>query len=156
MGVTGSGKTTVGGTLAAQLGWDFADADEFHPATNVEKMTRGIALTDQDREPWLAAMQAAIRRWIGERKNVVLACSALKKAYRERLTARPEVRLVYLKGNYAMIAERLRARHGHFATEAILAAQFVDLEEPEGVITVEVGKTAEEMVVEIRSQLGVA
>jgi gluconokinase len=156
MGVTGSGKTTVGGMLAAQLGWDFADADEFHPAANVEKMTRGIALTDQDREPWLVAMQAAIKRWIGAGKNVVLACSALKKAYRERLTVGPEVRLVYLKGNYAIIAERLRARHGHFATEAILAAQFADLEEPEGVITVDVDKTPEEMVVEIRSQLGVA
>jgi gluconokinase len=155
MGVTGSGKTTVGGMLAAQLGWDFADADEFYPAANVEKMTRGIALTDQDREPWLVAMQSAIKRWIGEGKNVVLACSALKKAYRERLTVGPEVRLVYLKGNYAIIAERLRARHGHFATEAILAAQFVDLEEPEGVITIDVGKTPEEMVVEIRSQLGV-
>jgi gluconokinase len=154
MGVTGSGKTTVGQLLAQQLGWEFVDGDGFHPAANVEKMSRGIPLTDQDREPWLEALGAAIRRWREARKDVVLACSALKRPYRERLRVGPEVRLVYLKGSYALIAERLQARHGHFATAAILAGQFADLEEPEGGITVDIRQAPEEMVAEIRKQLG--
>ncbi len=131
MGVTGSGKTTVGTLLAAQLGWEFADADQFHPAANVEKMARGIALTDADREPWLRALHDAIVQWLADGKNVVLACSALKRSYREKLGIGGEVRLVYLKGSYDLIAARLRERHGHFATEAILAGQFAALQEPD-------------------------
>ena len=121
MGVTGVGKTTVGSMLADQLGWEFADGDTFHPASNVDKMSRGIPLTDADRAPWLAAMRSAIERWISDKKNAVLACSALKRCYREELLISPEVRLVYLRGSYETIAGQLRSRHGHFATEAILA-----------------------------------
>lgn len=154
MGVTGSGKTTVGSLLAAQLGWEFADADRFHPAANVEKMSRGIVLTDADREPWLAAMRAAIVMWLAEGKNVVLGCSALKQSYRERLGVGVDVRLVYLKGSYELIASRLRERHGHFATESILADQFAVLEEPQDAAVVDVGPTAEEIVAAIRGRMG--
>ncbi len=154
MGVTGSGKTTVGTLLAAQLGWEFADADQFHPAANVEKMARGIALTDADREPWLRALHDAIVQWLADGKNVVLACSALKRSYREKLGIGGEVRLVYLKGSYDLIAARLRERHGHFATEAILAGQFAALQEPDEAIVVSVQASPQQMVSEIRRPLG--
>src|ERR1700757_3420535 len=95
MGVVGSGKTTIGTLLAAQLGWEFADADDFHPQSNVDKIRNGIALTDDDRAPWLDHLSGAIATWIGEGKSVVLACSALKRAYREELNVGPQVRLVY-------------------------------------------------------------
>jgi len=156
MGVTGSGKTTVGSRLAAQLGWEFADADQFHPAGNVEKMARGIALTDADREPWLAALRDSIARWLAAGKNVVLACSVLKEAYRKKLGIGGDVRLVYLKGSYELIASRLRARRGHFATEAILADQFAALEEPEDAIVVDGALSPEEIVAEIRRKLSQA
>jgi gluconokinase len=154
MGVTGAGKTTVGSLLAAQLGWEFADADSFHPASNIEKMSHGIALTDEDRAPWLAAMRSAIERWISDNKNAVLACSALKRSYRQELLISPEVRLAYVRGTYESIAKQLRSRHGHFATEAILADQFASLEEPEDAIVVEVGKDPAVMAAEIRAQIG--
>jgi gluconokinase len=154
MGVTGAGKTTVGSLLAAQLGWEFADADSFHPASNVEKMSQGIALTDADRAPWLAAMRSAIERWISEKKSAVLACSALKRSYRQELLISPEVRLVYLRGTYESIARQLRARHGHFATEAILADQFANLEEPQDAIVIDLGQDPSTMVKQIRVQLG--
>jgi gluconokinase len=156
MGVTGAGKTTVGRRLASELKWEFADADEFHPAMNVEKMRRGIALSDDDRGPWLERLRAAIERWIGERKNVVLACSALKRSYRQQLNVDLNVRFVYLKGSSQLIAERLRARAGHFAGEAILAGQFSDLEEPDTAVTVEISAAPEEIVSEIRQKLGLA
>jgi gluconokinase len=156
MGVTGSGKTTVGTLLAAELGWEFADADQFHPAVNVEKMARGIALTDADREPWLAALHDAIVRWLADQKNVVLACSVLKRSYREQLGTGGEVRLVYLKGSYELIASRLRDRHGHFATEAILADQFANLEEPHDAIVVDVQPPPREIVSEVQHRLGLA
>jgi gluconokinase len=154
MGVTGSGKTTVGTLLAAQLVWEFADADQFHPAANVDKMARGIALTDADREPWLTALHNAIVQWLADGKNVILACSALKSSYREKLGMGGEVRLVYLKGSYDLIAGRLRERHGHFATEAILADQFAALEEPDEAIVVPVQASPRQIVSEIRRRLG--
>jgi gluconokinase len=159
MGVTGAGKTTIGQLLAEHLGWQFADADDFHPAANVEKMRRGIPLTDDDRWPWLDRLRAEIESWIAADRNAVLACSALKQNYRARLNAGQEaareVRFVYLKGSRAFIAERLRARHGHFAGEAILAGQFADLEEPADneVITVGIDATPEEIVADIRAGL---
>jgi gluconokinase len=153
MGVTGSGKTTVGELLAARLGWEFADADTFHPAANVEKMGRGIPLDDADRAPWLAALHAKIIEWTAQRRNVVLACSALKRSYRDQLEIGPEVKLVYLKGSYEVIARRLRARHGHFAGEQILAGQFADLEEPDDANVVSVDAPPEEVVEEILSNL---
>lgn len=149
MGVVGAGKTTVGKLLASRLGWEFADADDFHPASNVEKIRKGVPLTDQDREPWLDRLREAIERWIAADKNVVLACSALKRSYRAKLCAGPQVRFVYLKGTAALIAERLRSRHGHFAGESILASQMADLEEPENAITVEIRDTPEQIIDEI-------
>jgi gluconokinase len=154
MGATGAGKTTIGTILAAQLNWQFADADAFHPLANIEKMSKGIPLTDADRAPWLEAMRKAILEWIAAGKNVVLACSALKRAYREDLRVSPEVKIIYLKGNYALFAERIRHRHGHFAGEQILAGQFADLEEPEDAITIDAALPPQQIVAEIRKQLG--
>lgn len=156
MGVTGAGKTTLGRLLAAELQWEFADADDFHPVANVEKMRRGIALGDDDRKPWLAQLHSAIGEWIAAGKNVVLACSALKRAYRNELAVGPEVRFVYLKGCAQLIADRLQMRAGHFAGEQILAGQFADLEEPEGALTVEISAAPEEIVGRIRQGLGLA
>jgi gluconokinase len=155
MGVVGSGKTTIGRLLAEQLVWDFADADDFHPVSNVEKVRHGIALSDEDRKPWLETLCQAITHWIADGRNVVLACSALKRSYRQQLQVGPEVRFVYLKGSADLIAQRLRARHGHFADEQILASQLADLEEPEAV-TVDIAATPQQIVAEIRKQLGLA
>lgn len=154
MGVVGSGKTTVGRLLAQQPGWEFADADDFHPAVNIEKIRHGIPLGDEDRQPWLDRLREAILDWIARGRNVVLACSALKRAYRKTLDAGPEVRFVYLKGSAALIAERLRSRHGHFAGEQILASQLADLEEPEGALTVDIAATPAQIVDKIRQGLG--
>ena len=156
MGVTGAGKTTIGTMLAAQLNWQFADADTFHPPANIQKMSRGVPLNDTDRAPWLAAMRKAILEWVAAGKNVVLACSALKRAYREELRPSREVKIVYLKGDYALFAERIRRRHGHFAGEGILVGQFADLEEPVDAIMVDAAKSPEEIVAEIRKQLGLS
>ena len=153
MGATGAGKTTIGTMLAAQLHWQFADADTFHPPANIEKMSRGIPLNDADRAPWLEAMRKAILESIAAGKNVVLACSALKRAYRDVLRPNPEAKLIYLKGNYELFAERIRQRHGHFADERILAGQFADLEEPTDAITIDAAKSAEQIVAEIRKRL---
>jgi gluconokinase len=156
MGVTGSGKTTVGKLLADEFGWQFVDADDFHPPANVEKMRSGIPLTDEDRRPWLAQLRSQIQLWITQHRNVVLACSALKKSYREDLQAGPDVRFVYLKGSAELIGERLRARHGHFAGTQILAGQFADLEEPTDAVTVDISATPDQIVGEIRQKLGLA
>jgi gluconokinase len=155
MGVTGSGKTTVGTVLAQQRGWEFADADDFHPPANVAKMKAGIPLDDADRAPWLASLRQAIEQWIAKRENVVLACSALKKNYRDELAVGREVSFVYLKGSYDLIYQRLKLRHGHFASEKILAGQFADLQEPDDALTVEIDQPVEEIVAEIRRGLGV-
>src|SRR5882757_3311339 len=106
MGVSGAGKTTVGKLLASQLGWEFADADDYHSPANVEKMRKGIPLTDADREPWLESLRSLIVAWIDDGKNGVLACSALKKAYRDKLVVGPEVRVVYLKADRELVLER--------------------------------------------------
>jgi gluconokinase len=156
MGVTGAGKTTVGRLLAEQCGWEFADADDFHPPSNVEKMQHGIPLNDEDRSPWLERLREAITQWIAEGRNVVLACSALKRTYRKELEVGTEVRFVYLKGSADLIAERLRARRGHYAGEQILAGQFADLEEPKDAVTVEIASTPLQIVAEIRERLGLA
>ena len=155
MGVVGAGKTTIGTLLASQLGWEFADADDFHPQVNVDKIRRGVPLTDEDRDPWLDRLREAITTWIETDKNVVLACSALKGAYRAKLSLGPQVRFVYLKGSAAQIADRLRSRHGHFAGESILASQLADLEEPHAAITVAISDSPEHIVAEIRSALAI-
>lgn len=153
MGVVGAGKTTVGSLLAQQLGWEFADADDFHPASNKEKIRKGISLTDADRSPWLETLRQQIAAWLAAQKNAVLACSALKRSYREKLSVGPEVRFVYLKGSAALIAGRLHRRQGHFAGESILASQMMDLEEPQAAIVVDIRTTAAEIVDYIRKQL---
>jgi gluconokinase len=156
MGVVGAGKTTVGRMLAEQLGWQFADADDFHPHTNIDKIRRGIALTDGDRQPWLERLGDAIANWIKTGSSVVLACSALKEKYRQMLDVGPEVRFVYLKGSASVIAQRLHARHGHFANEQILASQLADLEEPGGAIVQDISGTPQEIVADIRQKLNLA
>lgn len=151
MGVAGSGKTTIGKLLAEKLGWQFADGDDFHSEANMNKIAHGIPLTDEDRGPWLAALRKAIESWEAEKRNVVLACSALKRSYREQLQTVAErnsgaVRFVYLKGDYNLIYSRLHGRHGHFATESILKSQFADLEEPEDALVVGVDTIPEKIV----------
>lgn len=134
-GVSGSGKTVVGQALARKLNWEFEDADNWHPAANIEKMRRGEALTDEDRVPWLKALNSAIQNWIANEHSVVLACSGLRKSYRNALReADPAgrcVRFVYLKGTYDEIDRRLKARVGHFMPESLLKSQFSTLEEPD-------------------------
>jgi gluconokinase len=156
MGPAGSGKTTVGELLASQLGWEFADADNFHSPANIEKMAHGVPLDDNDRIPWLNSIREAMEQWNAQRRSVVLACSALKKIYRERLQINSGVKLAYLKGTYDLLRERLHSRRGHYATEQLLASQFADLEEPEDAITVDVAHSPEEIVAEIRRQLALA
>ncbi|HZR66340.1 MAG TPA: gluconokinase [Terriglobales bacterium] len=152
MGVVGAGKTTVGRLLAEKLGWEFADADHFHSAANIEKMSRGIPLDDCDRAPWLAALRRSIQGWELQGKNVVLACSALKRNYRDELRI-PGVEFIYLEGNYQTISQRLGARRGHFATDSILRSQFADLEPPSQAITIEISQTPDAMVDEIITAL---
>jgi gluconokinase len=154
MGVTGAGKTTIGRLLAQQLGWEFTDADSFHSPANVERIRQGIPLDDADRAPWLKSLRQAMEQWVAEGRNMVLACSALKKSYRHELYLGSEVKFVYLKGSYDLIYQRLRARHGHFASEKILASQFAALEEPDDAVTVEIDQPAEAIVAEIRRGLG--
>ncbi len=138
MGVTASGKTTVGTLLARDLGWDFYDADDYHSAANIEKMRHGVPLTDEDRQPWLAALNALLQARTREQRNVVLACSALKDGYRETLAAGvPDVRFVHLHASPSLIAARLAARQGHFMNPALLDSQFAVLEEPRGALDVD-------------------
>jgi gluconokinase len=157
MGVAGAGKTTVGTLLAQKLGWRFADADDFHPPKNKEKISRGVPLSDADRAPWLAAMRRAILEWNATGHNVVLACSALKRTYRDHLRA-GQVRFIFLKGNHALLGERLRLRHGHFADEKILASQLETLEEPgsdvhDQAITIQIDESPDEIVSAIIAEL---
>ena len=155
MGVEGAGKTTIGSLLAKQLGWEFADGDSFHPAANIEKIGNNVPLSDADRAPWLQAMGAAIQAWLRQKRDAVLACSILKRSYRAQLGIGGDVRLVYLKGSYELISSRLRARRDHFAKPELLASQFAVLEEPYAAITVDIAGTPDQIVAEIRKQLGV-
>jgi gluconokinase len=154
MGTTGSGKTTIGSLLAKRLGWEFVDADDFHPPANVEKMKHGIPLTDADREPWLRALHDKIVEWTAEKRNVVLACSALKQSYRDEVRANSEVKFVYLKGSYELFSRRVLSRKGHFAKQDLIASQFAALEEPTDAIVADASHSPEEIVSEVRSKLG--
>lgn len=153
MGVSGAGKTTVGQMLAAELGWTFADGDQFHPPANVEKMRNGMPLTDADRASWLQTLRALIADWSARGTNAVLACSALKRAYRESLRVGPEVRVVYLRGTPQLLRQRLHARVGHFMTERMLESQLAVLEEPQDALSVDVSRPPEEIVAEICTEL---
>lgn len=152
MGVVGSGKTTVGRLLAIKLGWEFADADDFHSPENIRKISHGIALTDDDRAPWLAHLRSAIQKWNEDGKNVTLACSALKHSYREELRA-GAVQFVYLKGDYDLIDQRLSSRRGHFASDSILKSQFQDLEEPSHALAVPIDQPPDAIADEIITKL---
>ncbi|HEX5808453.1 MAG TPA: gluconokinase [Anaerolineales bacterium] len=150
MGVAGSGKTTVGQALAGHLDWEFYDADGFHPAANITKMASGIPLDDSDRLPWLASLHALISASLTEDRPGVLACSALKESYRERLLeGNKDVLIVYLKGNYDLIWSRISARHDHYMKPEMLKSQFEVLEEPTDVLTVDISMSVEEIVQEI-------
>jgi gluconokinase len=155
-GVSGAGKTTIGKLLARELGWRFYEADDFHSQANIDKMRQGVPLTDEDRWPWLENLGELINRCIAAGANAVLACSALKEAYRRRLRVNADVKLVFLLGDYELIANQLRQRRGHFMNPALLQSQFADLEEPqptEGAVVIELGRSPRELVQEIKSKL---
>lgn len=157
MGVSGAGKTTVGELVAKNLGWPFVDGDDLHPKANIDKMRAGIPLDDADRAPWLAAIGAWMDAQAKAGKPGVIACSALKRAYRDTLRAgRPQVRIVYLRGSQDEIAGRLAHRTGHFWPPKLLASQFADLEPPspdEHAIVVDIAKTPEAVAKAVIDQL---
>lgn len=158
-GVSGAGKTTIGKLLAEELGWHFYEGDDLHPRANVEKMRAGQPLTDEDRWPWLERLRRQIIHSLDAKENAVLTCSALKRAYRERLRVSEEVKFVFLDGDYSRIEERLRHRRGHFMNPALLKSQFADLEEPqptEHVLSVELGRNPQHVVEEIKTKLRLA
>ena len=158
-GVSGAGKTTIGKLLAKRLGWRFLEADDFHPRGNIEKMRDGLPLTDEDRWPWLKLLREQIERSLAADENAVLACSALKRRYRERLRVSDNVKFVLLRGAYALVEKQLHSRRGHFMNLDLLQSQFADLEEPESdedAVTIELGRTPEELVEEIKARLSSA
>jgi gluconokinase len=163
MGVSGSGKTTIGNQLSTALGWDFVDGDTLHPQANIDKMSQGIALTDDDRQPWLETIRALIQHGIENNKNLVLACSALKASYRAMLRQGLEqVKIVYLKASQAILQERMEQRHGHFMPSSLLQSQLDTLEEPtedaaesSTTITVDVNQSPEQVVEQIRLEIGI-
>lgn len=156
MGVSGTGKTTVGKLLAADLGWAFVEGDDYHPPANVEKMKGGTPLTDADRRPWLSALRTEIDGACRRGENVVLACSALKHAYQDYLEAHePDcVSYVYLHGSKELLEGRLAARQGHFMKANMLASQLETLEPPADAIRVDVTPPPAEVAKEIRAKLG--
>jgi len=153
MGVTGSGKTTVGKALAASLSWKYFDADDFHPATNVAKMQAGVPLDDADRQPWLETLAHLISVNIQAGESAVLACSALKQTYRDTLSISDEVQIVYLNGDRETIAERLRARRDHYMNPKLLESQFKTLEEPKDALEIDAGLPVDAIVQKIRIAL---
>ena len=157
MGVSGSGKTTIGRLLAEKLGWPFYDGDDFHPPANIAKMSQGTPLTEEDRVPWLAALHASIDSMLAAGQAAVITCSALTRFDRQHLLRGDRgVELVYLHGDYNLIRRRLEARHGHFFRPELLASQFKTLEEPHEVFTVNVDQPPEDIVKIIMDHLGLA
>jgi gluconokinase len=155
-GVSGAGKTSVGQLLAQRLGWKFLDGDDFHSQPNLDLMKKGIPLEDEQRWPWLKTLRELIRQQFSAKNHIILACSALKKSYRDYLKVEERVLFVYLRGSYDLIADRIRQRSGHFMPEALLQSQFAALEEPElteNVITIEIEKPPRDLVDEIISRL---
>jgi gluconokinase len=150
MGVSGSGKSEVGISLAKHLGWDFYDADDFHPPANISKMAAGVPLDDTDRAPWLASLHALISTSLKKDQPGVLACSALKERYRQQLLAdNDDVQLVYLKGSYELIWSRMSARTDHYMKPHMLQSQFEALEEPVQALTVDISNPIDEIVLDI-------
>ena len=153
MGVCGSGKTTVGRALAAALRWPFHDADDFHPPENVAKMASGVPLDDTDRVPWLAKIADTLAQGEARGEHAVLACSALKRAYRDRIAMAGDVRFVYLKGDLPTIAARLATRKHEYMPASLLASQFAALEEPDGALVVDIRDDVATQVEAIRNGL---
>ena len=155
-GVSGAGKTTLGKLLARDLGWQFYEADDFHTQANIDKMRHGVALTDDDRCPWLERLRKRIERSLEASEDAVLACSALKEKYRRYLRLNVKVKLVFLRGDYELIADRLRKRRGHFMDPELLQSQFDDLEEPqpgERAVVIEPEGSPRELVRKIKRKL---
>jgi gluconokinase len=156
IGVSGSGKTTVGRALGTLLGWSFLDADDYHPEANIAKMSRGEPLTDADRAPWLEILRTEIAARLARGEDAILACSALKKAYRQQLQVDPaQVRFVYLKVSPELLQERLAQRPGHFMKLSMLQSQLATLEEPMPsealVIEVNAERTPAELAMDIQA-----
>ena len=160
MGVSGSGKSTIADRLAKRLGWTYEDADRFHPASNIAKMSAGHPLTDEDRWPWLRAIADEIDRVCAAGEHAVIACSALKRVYRDILVhGRDDVRIIYLRGTQQLIAERLALRKSHFMPPGLLASQFGTLEPPdasENPVTVSIDASVDAIVGDIIRQLGLS
>lgn len=154
MGVTGSGKTTVGRLLSTELGWTYYDADDFHPRANILKMTSGTSLNDDDRRPWLEILSRLIRDCLERDEWAVLACSALKESYRKFLLVDERVKLIYLKGDYEIIQKRLSERRGHYMNPALLDSQLETLEEPLRGLQVDISLSPDEIVKRIKTYLG--
>jgi gluconokinase len=155
MGVTGSGKSTVGNLLAQQLGWRFFEGDDFHSPDNIQKLRRGEPLSDEDRKPWLEAIREAIRTAIDRGENAVIACSALKKSYRKVLQIDGQVSFVYLKASIALIQERLKNRVGHFMNPSLIQSQFATLEEPGEGLQIDAGLSPAAIVQVIRNKFSI-
>ena len=158
MGVVGVGKTTIASRLAAELGWEFVDADQFHSPNSIAKITAGIPLDDADRTPWLAALHNEIQIWQAEHRNVALACSALKQSYRDQLAGNSTletkpIQFVYLKAPAAVIQRRLAERQGHFANKSLLPSQLETIEEPTDTVRIDAANSPDEIVRQIRTQL---
>lgn len=155
MGVSGSGKSTIGKLLADALNWEFQDADNFHSRANIEKMRLGIPLNDTDRKPWLKDLQTAIAVWLQQNTNVVLACSALKADYRQYLVLDSDrIQLVYLQGSLNLLQQRLLGRQNHFMSEKLLNSQLETLEEPEDAICVDISEPPQLIVENLKTVIG--
>jgi gluconokinase len=155
MGVSGSGKSTVGRLLAEELAWAFYEGDDYHPPANIRKMALGIALSDADRAVWLGSLARLVSELDRGGRSAVIACSALKQAYRDALAGKSEaVRFVYLKGNRDLIRERMEMRHGHFMKAGLLESQYVILEEPHEAVVADITQPPELIVRMVKRALG--
>lgn len=154
MGVSGSGKTTIGRLLAERLKCDFEDADDFHPSANIEKMRQGIPLTEADRRPWLEKIAESISEWIAEGKHIILACSALQEAHRKTLAGNHDrVPIIFLNGEFDLIEQRLEKRKGHFFDKRLLTSQFAIIEKPKNAIVLNITASPAQIVSEAEDRL---
>jgi gluconokinase len=154
MGVSGSGKTTIGKRLAEELHGQFVDADQFHSLESIQKMSQGIPLTDGDRLPWLNALHDFIQKQLNTKRDTVLACSALKSSYRQILQAEDQsIQWVYLKGTTDLLQQRIQARQGHYMSPQLLTSQLESLEEPEGAIVIDIAQSPEAIIQDIKAQI---